>query len=92
MAHVSGGIQPENERAENEGMGWVGFEHTAKPSGNAGVPETGGAESGAVDAPKPSSEPAEPTHVDRDLARLVAAWPTLPAAMRAGILAMVNAC
>jgi hypothetical protein len=29
--------------------------------------------------------------IDADLARLIAAWPTLPEAMRAGILAMVEA-
>jgi hypothetical protein len=32
---------------------------------------------------------AEP--LDPDLARVLAAWPTLPAAIRAGVLAMVKA-
>jgi hypothetical protein len=33
----------------------------------------------------------EPVAIDADLAAIVSAWPTLPAAFRAGILAMVKA-
>lgn len=39
----------------------------------------------------PPSEPPAAPPVDPDLARLVEAWPTLPAALKAGIVAMVNA-
>jgi hypothetical protein len=36
-----------------------------------------------------TSPPADP--IDADLARLVSAWPNLPAAIRRGILAMIDA-
>ncbi len=42
-----------------------------------------GAESGAVDTEK--------VPIDPDLARLINAWPNLPEAIRAGIVAMVRA-
>ena len=35
---------------------------------------------------------AREPQIDPDLARLIEAWPTLPEALRAGILAMVAAC
>jgi hypothetical protein len=48
----------------------------------------GSRKTAAKAAPKPRS--AEPD-VDPDLAAVNAAWPTLPEAIRAGILAMVRA-
>ncbi len=45
------------------------------------IPDPGGAKSGA---------PAQFGDLDPDLAWVVEAWPTLPAAIRAGILAMVR--
>ena len=41
---------------------------------------------GCTNSPETGSEPAG---MPADLARVVAAWPTLPEAVRAGILAMV---
>lgn len=41
-----------------------------------------GAESGAVDTEK--------APIDPDLARLIDAWPALPKAIRAGVVALVN--
>ena len=52
-------------------------------SGFASKANQGGAESGAVDTEK--------APIDPDLARLINAWPNLPEAIRAGIVAMVNA-
>ena len=43
----------------------------------------GGAESGAVGAAE--------ARIDADLALVIDAWPTLPEAIKAGILAMVQA-
>jgi len=51
--------------------------------GGVGSERSRAAQSGAV----PSAE----TPIDRDLAKIVAAWPTLSDAVRAGILAMVRA-
>jgi hypothetical protein len=53
------------------------------------VSVSGGAKCGALSGdsdPKPS--PATPT--DPDLAAVIAAWPNVPPAIRAGILAMVK--
>jgi len=54
---------------------------SAKPSGES--PKAGGAESGAESAEKASK--------DADLAKVIEAWPGLHEAVRAGILAMVEA-
>ena len=61
----------------------TGFEHTANSSGNQGVMPQGGAESGALSG---NSAPIDP-----DLAHIINRWPGLPAAIRAGITAMVKA-
>ncbi|RIK78821.1 MAG: hypothetical protein DCC68_14290 [Planctomycetota bacterium] len=55
---------------------------TAKNAGETGVPIESGAESGALGA--------RTAQFDPDLAAVVDAWPTLPAAIRAGILAMIG--
>ena len=60
----------------------AGLEHTANSRGKPRVDRESGAESGAV------SNKAEA--LDADLRELVRAWPSLPAAMRAGILAMIR--
>ena len=49
----------------------------------SGFDPEGGAECGAL--------PATATAADADLAEVIAAWPTLPRAVRAGVLAMVRA-
>jgi hypothetical protein len=72
-----------------------GFEHLANSSGKSRVGAQGGAESGAVGAANPpdaahdKAAGAGPT--DPTLARLIAAWPILPADVKAGIGAMVEA-
>ena len=55
----------------------MGVEHPTKNTGKQHVSNQGGAESGALD-------------VDSDLARVVEAWPTLPATVRAEILSLVD--
>jgi hypothetical protein len=42
-------------------------------------------------APDGGIVPSEPSPLPADLARVVAAWPDLPAAVKAGVLAMVGA-
>ena len=61
-------------------MGAVGREHLSESLENAHMFGAGGANSGA---PRPEIEP--------DAAEVVEAWPALPPAVRAGILAMVRA-
>lgn len=61
----------------------AGIEPGPKSSGNNGGDDQSGAESGALDAQKVDFPP--------DLAAVVEAWPKLPEAIRAGILAMVQA-
>ena len=60
-----------------------GAEHGQKSSGNQGVGNQSGAESGALGA--------ENAPIDPELAAVVDAWPALPEAIKAGILAMVTA-
>ena len=78
-------------------------EHPAETSGKAQGGQQSGAESGALDAREGASEggagesgsairlpePAGGGH-DPDLALVVAAWPKLPADVRAAVLALVN--
>ena len=64
-------------------MGDTGLEHPSNPSGKSNTSETGGAESGAL-----GSEIDPP---DADLAVVIEAWPTLPVAVRAAIMALVPA-
>jgi hypothetical protein len=61
-------------------MGIEPNQHSPNDSTN---PAPGGAKSGA-----PASRPST---IDPTLAALIAAWPTLPDPIRAGILAMVRA-
>lgn len=60
-----------------------GNEQSADSLGNSHGSGQGGAQSGALYAPK--------APIDPDLAAVVDAWPVLPAAIKAGILAMVRA-
>jgi hypothetical protein len=61
----------------------AGIELPQQYAGNSGVGGESGAESGALGA--------QNGPVDPDLAAVMEAWPGLPAAIRAGILAMVRA-
>lgn len=71
-------------------MGRAGLEHPRNPAGNTPVSDSGGSKSGNVRADSaPPTPPATPT--DPDLAAIVAAWPSLPPAIRAGMLALVGA-
>ena len=75
-------------------MGGTGLEPPPFPSRNEGVGESGGSKSGNKDAPSggsipPATPPAKPA--DPELAAVIAAWPDLPPALRAGIAAMVKA-
>lgn len=74
----------------NTRMGRAGLEHTANPAGNSQVSNSGGSKSGNNGADfGPPSPQTPPT--DADLSAVVAAWPDLPTALRAGIAAMVKA-
>jgi len=65
----------------------VGCEHLRHFRGNSQIPTERGAKSGAPDAPKP----ANTRTLCPDLVEVVNAWPALPPAIRAGILAMIQA-
>ena len=64
-------------------MGEAGLEPPSNSPGNTGIPQAGGAESGALAAPKPPSDP--------DLRAVVEAWPELPDAVRVAVVALVKA-
>jgi len=70
-----------------------GLEQSRCSAGNAGVADTGGSKCGnkgaGFDASTPPATPPKPT--DPDLATVIAAWPSLPPAIRAGVLALVRA-
>ncbi len=63
------------------------------PAGNTGVGDSGGSKSGnnggGFGPPTPPTPPVTPT--DPELAAVVAAWPDLLPAIRAGVLALVKA-
>jgi len=60
-----------------------GLELPQKYAGNTGFCPPGGAESGALCAPA--------AHFAPDLIAVIQAWPNLPEALKAGILAMIQA-
>jgi hypothetical protein len=64
-------------------MGGTGLEHPGESTENTATSPTGGAESGALGARE--------APIDPSLAAVVDAWPALPDAIKAGILAMVLA-
>jgi hypothetical protein len=65
----------------------VGCEHTQDSGGKQRASGQRGTPNGTVGGgPSPKTPPADP-----DLAAVVMAWPDLPAALRAGIVAMVKA-
>lgn len=72
------------------GMGDTGPELPPNPAGNPGGRPTGGSNSGnkagGFGVPTPPAKPTDP-----ELAAVVSAWPVLPLAVRAGIVAMVRA-
>jgi hypothetical protein len=77
----------------------AGIEQVAKPSGNPHIPETGGSKSGnnhagfgpcSDGAASSTGAPTTGTPTDPELRAIMAAWPTLPPAIRAGIVAMVK--
>ncbi len=79
-------------------MGRPGLEHPPEPTRNTGGTENTGAKSGAFQpdstpTPPPATHPATPpaAPLDPDLREVVDAWPTIPPAIRAGILAMIGA-
>ncbi|MBL9001782.1 MAG: hypothetical protein JNK25_11670 [Phycisphaerae bacterium] len=82
-----------------------GSELSRFSSGNTRFSESGGSKSGNIRAdsdaePPPASpchhvttspKPPAPTPPDPELAAVVAAWPALPPAIRAGVMALVRA-
>ncbi len=68
-------------------MGATGLEPPPETPGKVGGEQQSGAECGAV----PPDSVDSTRQSDPDLARLIAAWASLPPAIRAGIMAMVIA-
>ena len=64
-------------------MAGTGLELSQESTGNSSIASQSGAESGALGA--------QNGPFDADLGELAEAWPNLPKALRAGILAMVRA-
>jgi hypothetical protein len=79
-------------------MGLTGLPPSPESPGKSHILESGGAKSGALpDAPRPIDlddlipvDDENPLD-DPDLDRLVRAWADLPGAIKAGIIAMLNA-
>lgn len=68
----------------------MGSELSRFPSGKPDVSKSGGSKSGNKGADRRSAMiPTRPT--DAELAAVIAAWPNLPLAIRAGVLALVRA-
>jgi hypothetical protein len=63
-------------------MGDTGLEHPPLAVSKTAISETGGAKSGAHDAPRKIENP--------DLAQITAAWPALPEHIKMAILIMVK--
>ena len=63
--------------------GWGGIRTPLENTGKTGVSDQSGAECGAL--------AAREAPLDPELAAVVDAWPALPAGLRAGILAMIDA-
>ncbi len=72
-------------------MGRGGLEQPASPAGNTPVSDSRGNKSGNIGADSGRSAGPDTPPADPELAAVVAAWPDLPGAVRAGILAMVAA-
>lgn len=71
-------------------MGSPGLEQPPETTGNTGVSLPSGAKCGALSSDSvPNPTLTKPT--DPELAAVVAAWPDLPPAIRAGVLALVRA-
>jgi len=71
-------------------MGRGGLEHTADSPSNLHISHAGGIKSGNTQSTHPSATQTKaPT--DPGLDAVVAAWPSLPPAIRAGVLALVKA-
>lgn len=68
-------------------MAGTGFEPVADSTRKTPYPPLGGAESGALGA-----HAEVEARIDASLVAVIQAWPRLPEAIRAGILAMVQAC
>jgi hypothetical protein len=73
---VRGGVEPPT-------LGFSVTEQTAKSSGNRPISRSAGADAGAVETKN--------AHADPDLQAIIDAWPSLPEAIRAGILAVAKA-
>jgi hypothetical protein len=75
----------------SEQIGGHGTRTSAQRSGNTRRGRTSGADSGAV-----AKNPGKPRRftestADPDLDAVIAAWPNLPPAIRAGVLALIRA-
>ena len=75
-AVVRGGVEPPT-------LGFSVTEQTAKSSGDTTISASAGANAGAVET--------KTAHDDPDLQAIIDAWPALPEAIKAGIVAMVQA-
>ena len=67
----------------------TGTEHPTFSSGKPGVAQQGGAKSGALSGDSANGGILLGS-IDRDLAAIIAAWATLPEAVRGKIVAMVR--
>jgi hypothetical protein len=72
-------------------MGDTGFELHRFPAGKPHESKAGGSNSGNKGASFGDSPAGAPVPADPDLAAVTEAWPNLPPAVRAGIVAMVKA-
>jgi hypothetical protein len=77
------GLAAHRDFSQQAGMAGTGFEAPLENTGNSSGSDQSGAESGALGAREAPLDP--------ELAVVVDAWPALPDAIKAGILALVRA-
>jgi hypothetical protein len=72
-------------------MGPAGFEHPSEPKRETAGDAQSGAKSGALSGDSTAGVTPPTIATDPDLAVVAAAWAALPAAVRAGVVALVRA-
>lgn len=91
MSRAKADVKAPSKSLSQRQNGWGGTRTPLENTGKTGVSDQSGAKSGAVGAQTADFGDSATDPMDPELAAVVDAWPALPAAIKAGILAMVRA-